>query len=76
MEEICIRTAKFERRIEEVLCRYPYIVAERKGKIVGYAYVHAFYARPAYDWSVETSVYALSERDLWQGASQRLRLLK
>ena len=48
---------EFERRIEEVLCRYPYIVAERKGKIVGYAYVHAFYVRSAYDWSVETSVY-------------------
>ena len=37
--------------------KYPYLVAEEDGKIVGYAYVSPFKERAAYDWSVETSIY-------------------
>lgn len=48
---------EFERRIESTLERYPYLVAELSGQIVGYAYVGPFHDRPAYDWSVETSIY-------------------
>ena len=29
----------FRRRIEKTLMKYPYIVAERDGRIIGYAYV-------------------------------------
>ncbi len=37
---------------------YPFIVAEdAHGVVLGYAYAHAFRARPAYRWSVEDSVY-------------------
>lgn len=36
---------------------YPYLVAERGGQIVGYAYAGAYRARPAYRFSVENSVY-------------------
>ena len=32
-------------------------MAERKGEIVGYAYVSPFHERAAYDWAVETSIY-------------------
>lgn len=45
------------RRIEEVQKTHPWIVAEEDGKIVGYAYAHAFYGRAAYQWAVETSIY-------------------
>ena len=39
---------EFRCRIQETLKKYPYLVAEKNGKIVGYAY-RAFHARPAYD---------------------------
>ncbi len=48
---------EFEERIERVLEKYPYLVAERDGEIVGYAYASAFHERPAYDWAIETTVY-------------------
>ncbi|MEO5323179.1 GNAT family N-acetyltransferase [Mesorhizobium sp. CC13] len=36
---------------------YPYLVAERQGRIVGYAYAGPFRARPAYRFIVEDSIY-------------------
>ncbi|MBQ3141744.1 MAG: GNAT family N-acetyltransferase [Clostridia bacterium] len=52
---------EFERRISETLQRFPYLVAEADGEIVGYAYAHPFKPRPAYGWSVETTVYVRSD---------------
>ena len=49
--------AEFRGRIESTLKRYPYIVAEQEGRIIGYAYVSIFHERKAYDWAVETSIY-------------------
>ena len=37
--------------------RLPWLVAERDGVVVGYAYASRHRARPAYRWSVEVSVY-------------------
>ena len=48
---------EFARRIRTTLQRYPYLVAEENGIPVGYTYAGPFHARPAYDWSVETSIY-------------------
>lgn len=48
---------EFRARMKNILKKYPYIVAEQNGIIVGYAYVSAFVGRAAYDWSVETSIY-------------------
>lgn len=50
-------TTEMERRRQEISQRYPYLVAESDGKVVGYAYAHAFYGREAYAWSVESSIY-------------------
>ena len=36
---------------------YPYLVAERNGQVVGYAYAGPYRTRPAYRYSVENSVY-------------------
>jgi L-amino acid N-acyltransferase YncA len=36
---------------------YPYVVAERDGRIAGYAYAGPYRARPAYHWCVENSIY-------------------
>jgi len=35
----------------------PYLVAERRGEVVGYAYANAYRSRPAYRYTVEDSVY-------------------
>lgn len=49
--------AEFARRIAGTLERYPYLVAEREGQALGYAYAGCFKDRAAYDWAVETSIY-------------------
>lgn len=48
---------EFRRRIEAVLEKLPYLVAENANEIVGYAYASPFKSRPAYSRSVETSIY-------------------
>ena len=47
----------FANRIEKTLEKYPYLVAEENGALLGYAYASTYYARAAYDWAVELSVY-------------------
>ncbi len=50
--------AEFEQRIRTISEKYPYFVAAKGDKILGYAYAHAFYIeRPAYAKSVECSIY-------------------
>lgn len=53
---------EFRGRIRHTLERYPYLVAEKNEKIVGYAYVSPFKERAAYDWAVETSIYVDMEQ--------------
>lgn len=48
---------EFQARIHKTLTKYPYLVSERNGKIIGYAYAGAFKERSAYNWSVETTIY-------------------
>lgn len=48
---------EFEARIIDILKKYPYLVAENNGEILGYAYTHAFVGRAAYDHAVETTIY-------------------
>jgi L-amino acid N-acyltransferase YncA len=37
--------------------RHAWLVLEKDGRVVGYAYANRFSARPAYRWSVEVSIY-------------------
>lgn len=48
---------EFRSRITHTLEKYPYIVAEADGILVGYAYAGPFKARAAYSWDVEMTVY-------------------
>jgi L-amino acid N-acyltransferase YncA len=40
---------------------YPYLVATTADTVVGYAYAGPYRARPAYNWSVEDSIYVAPE---------------
>ncbi|HEM4671365.1 TPA: N-acetyltransferase [Streptococcus suis] len=51
----------FASRIKKTLEKFPYLVAEEEGALVGYAYASTYYARAAYDWTVELSVYVSKE---------------
>lgn len=48
---------EFRHRIAHTLTRYPYLLAESDGDILGYAYTSPFVGRAAYDWCAETSIY-------------------
>ncbi len=48
---------EFSSRIEKISSFYPYLVAEREGEIIGYAYAARFKERKAYDWDVELTIY-------------------
>ncbi|WP_248799202.1 arsinothricin resistance N-acetyltransferase ArsN1 family B [Pseudomonas sp. MWU13-2105] len=49
--------AQMAQRIESTLPTYPYLVAERDGQVLGYAYASQHRAREAYRWSVDVTVY-------------------
>lgn len=63
--------AEFRSRIAHTLEKYPYLVAEQGGKILGYAYAAPFKTRAAYDWSVETTIY-LGEASKGLGIGRKL----
>jgi len=44
-------------RIARTVPVYPWLVAERAGEVIGYAYAGQHRARAAYRWSVDVSVY-------------------
>lgn len=48
---------EFTKRIAKIQKRYPWLVCEYNGSIVGYAYASQYSERAAYDWSVDFSVY-------------------
>lgn len=67
-------------RIERYGASHAWLVAEREGRVVGYAYATAFNERPAYRWSTFVSVYVAEEargegvgRALYEALFERLR---
>lgn len=48
---------EFAGRVARTLERYPYLLAEENGRVMGYACAGPFKERAAYDWAVETTVY-------------------
>ena len=64
--------AEFRRRIAAIAPKYPYLVAERDGEVLGYAYTSPLRTRAAYGWTAETSIYL--RRDLrGNGLGQRFQ---
>lgn len=49
--------SEFSTRIEKISRKFPYLVCEKDGKVVGYVYAGVYSGRAAYDWTVTTSIY-------------------
>jgi phosphinothricin acetyltransferase len=65
--------AEMALRLQELLANgYPFLVAERDGVFVGYAYASAYRGRAGYRWTVEDTVYVAAEA---QGAGVGRALL-
>ena len=69
--------AMFRRKIEGISPRYPFLVCEEKGCVVGFAYASALRTKEAYQWDAELTVY-LARGSHGRGAGSGLyaRLLR
>jgi phosphinothricin acetyltransferase len=56
-EEIPVSINEMEGRIKTVLAKYPWLVWEEEGEILGYAYSNKWRDRSAYRYSAEDSIY-------------------
>ena len=62
---------EFRTRIHNTLKKYPYLLAEQNGEILGYAYTGPFVGRAAYGWAAEVSIY-LKENKRKMGIGRKL----
>lgn len=58
-------------RIENTIAKYPWLVYEEKGVIIAYAYANLWKAREAYQYILESTVYA-SHKMTTKGVGTRL----
>ena len=63
--------AELAARIERTLRTHPWLVAERGGAAIGYAYACPHRERPAYRWAADVSVY-VAEGERGRGTGRRL----
>lgn len=49
--------ASFEKRFERIAGRYPWLVWEENGRVLGYAYADEAFSRAAYAWDADLSIY-------------------
>lgn len=52
---------EMQQRMAQMLLKFPWLVCERQGDILGYVYATQHRARAAYQWSVDVSVYIHAE---------------
>lgn len=70
-ETVEVPADEMRQRIVTTLQRYPWLVGEADGDVLGYAYAIRHRSRAAYDWSVDVSVY-LAERARRRGVGSAL----
>lgn len=71
MEYVVPTVEQLESRIRKTLEKYPYLVAEKEGKILGYAYAGKFHERAGFSKCAEVSIY-LSKDVHKSGLGRRL----
>lgn len=62
---------EFMQRFDRITARFPWIVWEQEGDIVGYAYADVAFVRKAYQWDADLSIY-LDKDARKQGIGVRL----
>jgi phosphinothricin acetyltransferase len=62
---------EMENRIESISSKYPYLVFEKDGDILGYSYASQHRTRDAYRWSVDATIY-VSEKNRGQKTGEKL----
>ena len=62
---------EFRTRFRDITAQFPWLVWEEEGKVLGYAYGSAPFARDAYRWCAEDSIY-LSPEAQGRGIGTRL----
>jgi phosphinothricin acetyltransferase len=70
-EEEPVSIGEMQSRIEEVISIYPWLVFEKDGKVVGYAFANRWKSRRSYRYSAESTVY-LSKNMTGQGIGRKL----
>jgi phosphinothricin acetyltransferase len=70
-EKEAVTIEEMSKRIEEKIKKYPWIVYEENGKVLGYAYVGKWKERSAYRHTVEDTIY-VKESERGKGIEQRL----
>lgn len=63
--------SEMRQRIQTTTQQMPWLVCEHAGIVLGYVYAGAHRARPAYQWSVDTTVY-VHQRYRGQGVGRAL----
>ena len=56
-EQEPVSLSEMENRIHTISARYPWLVLEEEGALIGYAYVNKWRERRAYRFSVENTIY-------------------
>ena len=57
LEEVAPDGTAIARRMEHISPRYPWLVAEQDGTVIGYAYGSQHHERAAYRWAADAAVY-------------------
>lgn len=64
---------EMSRRLAAIGARYPWLVAEQGGRVLGYAYAGEHRSRAAYRWDVDVAVYLAADAHR-RGVGRRLYL--
>ncbi|WP_372755874.1 N-acetyltransferase family protein [Mariniflexile sp.] len=56
-DDVPFSVEAFKEKIDSIYKTFPFIVFEEEGKILGYAYANKWREKPAYKYSVESTVY-------------------